>query len=76
VPANSIQILPDGSLVLATDLAVFYRGAHTAEWKKLGEGLPTNATLQVEVGPDGKIYAAPHGRGIWSLVIPGRRGGD
>jgi hypothetical protein len=76
VPANSVRILSDGSLVLATDLAVFYRGPHTAGWKVLGEGLPTNSTLQLKIGPDGKIYAATHGRGIWSLVTPGRRGGD
>lgn len=75
VPANSVRVLPDGSLVLATDLAVFYRGAHSAQWKILGENLPTNATLQVKIGPDGKIYAATHGRGIWSLAIPRGHGG-
>jgi hypothetical protein len=70
VPANSIQALSDGSLVVATDLAVLYRAPGTTSWQRLGEGLPLTVTLDVELGPDGKIYAATHGRGIWSVALP------
>ena len=76
VPADSIQALPDGALALSTDLAVFYRAPHTTQWKVLGQNLPLNATLQLEVAPDGKVYAATHGRGIWSIPLPGRRNGE
>lgn len=76
VPANAVQLLSDGGLVLATDLAVFYRAPHSHDWKVLGENLPLNETLQVEVGPNGLIYAATHGRGIWSISVPGRHHGD
>lgn len=76
VPANAVKLLPDGGLVLATDLAVFYRAPHSQNWKVLGENLPLNATLDLRIGPDGKIYAATHGRGIWSIAVPGRHHGD
>jgi hypothetical protein len=35
----------------------------------LGRNLPTTAVLQLKVGPDNKLYAATHGRGIWSITI-------
>jgi hypothetical protein len=70
VPADSIQILPHGGIALATDLGVFYQGPHSGCWSILGEHLPTNATLQLELGPDGYLYAATHGRGIWKLRVP------
>ena len=76
VPADSVLTLPDGALVLSTDLAVFYRAPHGTQWKVLGEGRPTNATLQLLAGPDGKIYAATHGRGIWAIRTPVHRGRD
>lgn len=76
IPADSIQILPGGGLALATDLAVFYRDPRNTQWKVLGNNLPLNATIQVELAPNGKLYAATHGRGIWSLDIPGRREGQ
>ncbi|WP_194908485.1 glycosyl hydrolase [Catenulispora rubra] len=70
VPADSIQILPHGGIALATDLGVFYEGAHSSCWSILGNGLPTNATLQLQLGPDGNLYAATHGRGIWKIRVP------
>src|SRR5262249_43159603 len=37
VPANSIQILPNGGLAVGTDLAVFYRSPDKcSEWRILG----------------------------------------
>lgn len=71
VPANSIQVLNDGSLVVGTDIGVLYEKAGTTDsWKRLGTGLPLTVAMDVEQGPDGKIYAATHGRGIWSVDTP------
>jgi len=49
---------------------VFYEGPHSSCWSILGNGLPTNATLQLVLGPDGNLYAATHGRGIWKIRTP------
>jgi len=74
VPGNSIQALSDGSVVVATDLGVLYRKPLSVEangtWYRLGSNLPLTVAMDVELGPDGKIYAATHGRGIWSIAKP------
>ena len=70
VPANSIQALADGSLVVATDLGVLYRAPGATTWQRLGTGLPMTVALDVELGPDGNVYAATHGRGIWRVALP------
>ena len=70
VPANSVKLLRNGGLVLATDLAVLYRAPGRTRWAVLGDNLPVTATLQVKLGPGGiRLYAATHGRGIWSIDI-------
>jgi hypothetical protein len=70
VPANSIQALSNGSLLVATDLAVLYRAPGATTWQRLGTGLPLTVALDVELGPDGNVYAATHGRGIWRVSLP------
>jgi hypothetical protein len=70
VPANSIQTLTDGSLVVGTDLGVVYRQPGASNWSRLGSNLPLTVDMDVELGPDGNIYAATHGRGIWSIPKP------
>jgi hypothetical protein len=71
VPANSIKITLGGGLVAGTDLAVFYRAPGHTNWAVLGQNLPTTTTLQVKTGPTGlRLYAATHGRGIWSFDLP------
>ncbi|CCB76734.1 MULTISPECIES: hypothetical protein [Streptomycetaceae] len=72
VPADSVLALPGGGLVVATDLGVLYRAPGRTGWQRLGR-LPAVAVLQVKLGPDGRIYAATHGRGIWSIALPGHR---
>ncbi|MGW2864765.1 glycosyl hydrolase [Streptomyces sp. NPDC001205] len=67
VPANTVKLVPGGGLALGTDLATFYRPAGASEWKVLGGNLPTTAVLQLKLGPDNKLYAATHGRGIWAF---------
>ena len=70
VPANAIRQLGNGGVVLGTDLATFYRAKGSTQWKVLGAGLPTTTVMDVESGPDGNVYVATHGRGIWSIAAP------
>ncbi|GII20883.1 glycosyl hydrolase [Planosporangium mesophilum] len=70
VPADSVKMIWGGGLVLGTDLGVFYRAPGKSDWTVLGTNLPTTATMQVKTGPFGtKLYAATHGRGIWSYEL-------
>src|SRR5262249_36290020 len=70
VPANAVKIVRNGGLVLGTDLGVLYRAPGRTKWAVLGENLPTTATLQVKTDPSGQcLYAATHGRGIWSIPL-------
>lgn len=70
VPANSIAVLPDGSLVVGTDLGVVYKPAASAIWQRLGADFPVTVAIDVELGPDNKLYVATHGRGVWSTDSP------
>jgi hypothetical protein len=70
VPANSIEILSNGALVVGTDLGVVYKAAGSSTWQRLGGNFPVTTAIDVELGPDGKLYAATHGRGIWRIDSP------
>ncbi|WP_030941317.1 hypothetical protein [Streptomyces sp. NRRL S-646] len=69
VPANSVALLKGGTIALGTDLGVLVRLPGSASWKVAGGNLPTTAVLQLRVGPDGRLYAATHGRGIWAIDV-------
>lgn len=71
VPANSIEILGSGSLVVGTDLGVLYKQAASSTWQRLGGNFPTTVAIDVELGPDGNVYAATHGRGLWRIPAAG-----
>ena len=60
-------MLPSGGLVVGTDLGVVYKPASSASWKRLGANFPTTVAIDVDRGPDGFVYAATHGRGIWRI---------
>ena len=71
VPANSIQVLKNGGLVVGTDLAVLYRAPGGTAWSRLGTNFPATVAMDVEVGPNGTdLYAATHGRGLWRIALP------
>jgi len=70
VPASTVKRLSNGALVVGTDLGAFYRAPGATAWQVLGTGLPTTVVMDVEAGPDGNLYAATHGRGIWSITAP------
>ncbi len=68
VPADSVAVLPNGGLALATDLGVVYRAPGRTGWERVAS-LPAVAVLQLKVGPDGRLYAATHGRGLWAIDL-------
>jgi len=70
IPVNDVVVLPDGSLVVATDLGVVYRAAGQTQWTRFGSGLPTTTVMDLSVGPDGNLYVGTHGRGIWRIALP------
>ncbi|MGN6723368.1 MAG: hypothetical protein ACTHJM_12230 [Marmoricola sp.] len=69
VPSDAL-LIGKNKLALATDVGVFTaatgQGSATS-WSTLGTGLPNTAVNDLTRGPDGSIYAATHGRGIWKL---------
>jgi photosystem II stability/assembly factor-like uncharacterized protein len=70
VPADSIVVTKAGRIVLGTDLGVLYSADGGATWKRLGDNFPATTVMRVLLGPDGRVYAATHGRGIWSIGLP------
>ena len=71
LPSDAL-VIGSGQLALATDAGVFTaavgQGAATS-WSRLGTGLPNAAVNDLTRGPDGMIYAATHGRGIWKVTF-------
>ncbi|WP_277036279.1 glycosyl hydrolase [Actinacidiphila oryziradicis] len=73
VPADSAVVLPNGGLAVATDLGVVYRAPGRTSWKRIGR-LPAVAVLQLKLSPNGStLYAATHGRGIYTIGVRGLR---
>ncbi|MEU3333501.1 glycosyl hydrolase [Streptomyces sp. NPDC006668] len=69
VPANSVALLKGGTIALGTDLGVLVRTPGSKGWRVAGDNLPTTAVMQLRTGPDGRLYAATHGRGIWAIDV-------
>jgi hypothetical protein len=71
VPGDAL-VMANHKLALATDLGMYtaHQGQGIATtWSRLGSGLPNAAVDDVTVGPNGQIYAATHGRGIWRIAF-------
>jgi hypothetical protein len=72
IPSSDILVLNSGGLVVATDLGVVYRAPGKTTWSRLGGStLPLTAAMDLQLGPDGNIYVATHGRGIWRISAAG-----
>lgn len=70
VAGNALVLTSGGQLALATDLGTYAAPAgrgSTTPWSRLGTGLPQAAVDDLTVGPDGQLYAATHGRGVWRI---------
>jgi hypothetical protein len=70
VPVNDIVLRGPGRLIVATDLATLISTDGGAHWSRFGTNLPITTVMDLTVGPDSRIYAATHGRGIWSISAP------
>ncbi len=68
VPVDSLAVTSTGGLLVGTDLGAVYRAPGRSKWKAIGE-LPAVSVDQITVGPDGRVYAATHGRGIYSMPL-------
>ena len=67
IPGDAL-VLSQGQLALGTDQGVFTAAAGegaATHWSVLGTGLPNASVNDLTAGPDGFIYAATHGRGVW-----------
>ncbi len=69
VPMSTVKWVGDGRIVVGSDLGAFLLDQGT--WYRLGTGLPATVVTDLEPGPDGNLYAATYGRGIWSLPVSG-----
>jgi photosystem II stability/assembly factor-like uncharacterized protein len=69
IPVNDV-LLVGSRIVVATDLGVVVSSDGGLHWLRLGSNLPYTTTLDVHLGPDNRVYAATHGRGIWSILKP------
>ena len=70
--ASDALVISHGKLALATDMGMFTAAAGqgtATSWSRLGTGLPNVSVNDVTVGPDGYIYAATHGRGVWRIAF-------
>jgi hypothetical protein len=69
IPGDAI-VLSGGKLALGTDQGVFtaLAGQGTATtWSRFGTGMPNAVVDDLTIGPNGFIYAATHGRGVWRI---------
>jgi hypothetical protein len=79
VPVTDIAIAGN-KLIVGTDLGVLVTDRRATEanvrWKRVGfnsgssgSALPLTAVFELHLGPDGQLYAATHGRGIWKTPV-------
>ncbi|MCU1623553.1 MAG: hypothetical protein JWL79_2398 [Frankiales bacterium] len=66
VPASSL-VISGGTWYLGTDLGVITSSNAGASWKRVA-GFPYVTVMQLKVAPGGTVYAATHGRGIWTVT--------
>jgi hypothetical protein len=65
VPASSF-VIKGGTWYLGTDLGVLTSADAGASWHRVA-GFPYVTVMQLKLGPDGHVYAATHGRGLWRV---------
>jgi hypothetical protein len=70
VPADDLVITPGGKLLLGTDLGPVISTDGGAHWQRFGNSHPLVTIMDLHAGPDGSLYSATHGRGIWKITEP------
>lgn len=67
-PVNAL--VQDGSaLIVASDVGVFMTTNNGQSWSALGQGLPNVQVVDLKLTPNGTLYAATHGRGVWTIPV-------
>ncbi len=66
VPASSF-VIAGGTWYVGTDLGVVTSSDAGLTWKRVS-GFPYVTVMQLKQGPDGAVYAATHGRGLWRVA--------
>jgi hypothetical protein len=67
IPVNDI-VISGGRMFVGTDLGTVVASLGSGSWSRLGSNLPFTTVMDLHLGPDGLLYAATHGRGIWSIA--------
>ncbi len=71
LPVNALALLPDGSLVAATDLGVYRTRDGGTSWQRQGVGLPNVAVFDVVYhAATSTLIAATHGRSVFASTVP------
>jgi hypothetical protein len=79
VPATDL-VVAGNRLIVGTDLGVLVANKNaspaTIRWQRVGynpgdarSALPLTAVFDIHVGADGLLYAATHGRGVWTTPL-------
>ncbi len=74
IPANSIVVSPadTNTLIVGTDLGVFVTTDGGTHWTQHDTGLPNVVVMDLDYrSSDKKLFAATHGRGMFSAPISG-----
>ncbi len=66
VPASSF-VIDGGTWYVGSDLGVVTSADQGASWKRV-TGFPYVTVMQLKRGPDGAVFAAMHGRGLWKVA--------
>ena len=68
MPVTALVRDSKGDLFAGTDFGVIELKAGTTSWVTAAAAFPYTAVYQLKITPTGLIYAATHGRGIWTLA--------
>ncbi len=65
-----------GAIFAATDFGVAELVPGSTQWNAAGTALPTSSVFGLTLSDSGRVlYAATHGRGVWSLALPPKPAG-
>ncbi len=67
IPVNALAILEKNPEVVfaGTDIGVYVSTNGGGDWLPYGTNLPNVVVNDIKITPDGILYAATHGRGMW-----------
>jgi hypothetical protein len=74
IPVNALWFDPrhEGrELLVGTDIGVFRSVDGGSSWLPFNRGLPPVIVHDFDLGPDGRLYAATHGRGVYAIPLTG-----